>query len=130
MSIVFNDKDFQRKTTAFVQLIVQRKQKAQHDVASEVLRLSQSIVPIGTEPGRKHQGATLQNSGSIEDYSEYSIVGYNTAYAAYQHEGQRKDGSHVVKHYSNSRSQKKFLENPIKDNLKVFKKYFEDILKK
>lgn len=39
--------------------------------------------------------------------------GYNSPYAAYQHEGQRKDGSHKVKNYTRNRKPlpgPKFLE--------------------
>lgn len=34
------------------------------------------------------------------------IAGFNIAYGAYQHEGRRKDGSHIVKWYSISRKEK------------------------
>lgn len=41
-------------------------------------------------------------------------AGYNTPYAAYQHEGQRKDGSHKVKNYTTdivAQPGAKFLES-------------------
>lgn len=45
-----------------------------------------------------------------------AVVGFNSPYAAYQHEGQRKDGSHVVKEYTHSGTGKKFLEKKLFDN--------------
>lgn len=43
-------------------------------------------------------------------------VGFNTPYAAYQHEGAREDGSHVVKNYSHSGTGAKFLERKLIEN--------------
>jgi hypothetical protein len=40
-----------------------------------------------------------------------TTVGFNTPYAAYQHEGMRKDGSHVVRNYSEPDTGPKFIEN-------------------
>jgi hypothetical protein len=40
-------------------------------------------------------------------------VGFNTPYAAYLHEGMRKDGSHVVKNWSEQGSGAKFLETKL-----------------
>lgn len=45
-----------------------------------------------------------------------AVVGFNSPYAAYQHEGQRKDGTRVVKNYSHSGTGKKFLEKKLFDN--------------
>jgi len=45
-----------------------------------------------------------------------AVVGFNTPYAAYQHEGQREDGSHVVQNYSHSGTGKKFLERKLFEN--------------
>lgn len=39
-----------------------------------------------------------------------STVGFNTPYAAYQHEGERADGTHKVENYSHSGTGAKFLE--------------------
>ncbi len=45
-----------------------------------------------------------------------AVVGFNTAYAAVQHEGQREDGTHVIKNYTHSGTGKKFLEKKLFDN--------------
>lgn len=49
--------------------------------------------------------------------------GYNSEYAAYQHEGQRKDGSHVVKEYTTTRVPSpgaKFLQKKMAGNTRRF----------
>jgi hypothetical protein len=49
--------------------------------------------------------------------------GYNSKYAAYQHEGQRKDGSHKVKEYTTTQVPgpgPKFLEKKMAGNAKRF----------
>lgn len=45
-----------------------------------------------------------------------AVVGFNTDYAAYQHEGVRADGTHVVQNYTHSGTGKKFLEKKLFDN--------------
>lgn len=45
-----------------------------------------------------------------------AIVGYNTPYAAYQHEGVREDGTHQVENYSHSGTGAKFLEKAMAEN--------------
>lgn len=129
-NIDWDDSEFQAGVKTLLDRMPKAASKAVHDIASEILRLSQEIVPIGTDKNRKNQGARLQNSGAIDDRKEESIVGYNTVYAAYQHEGMRKDGSHVVRRYSNPRSRRKFLEDPIKNNLVVFRRFMQDVISK
>lgn len=40
-----------------------------------------------------------------------AVVGFNTPYAAYMHEGMRRDGSRVIKKYTETGSGRKFLES-------------------
>lgn len=47
-------------------------------------------------------------------------VGFNTPYAAYQHEGERQDGSHKVENYKHSGTGAKFLEKPLFENAKDY----------
>ncbi len=96
--------------------------KGMSDVAEEIMRLSHEQVPLG-------ETAVLQNSGQVEPGDEEYVVGYNCTYAAYQHEGQRKDGTHVVKHYTNARSKRKFLEDPIKNNTDVLLEHYANAMK-
>ena len=44
------------------------------------------------------------------------VVGFNAPYAAYQHEGRREDGTHVVKQHTTAGTGTKFLERPLIDN--------------
>lgn len=132
--IEFDDSDFQEKSEEFLQLIKQNTKKAVNDIATEILRLSGQIVPIYTPDviglkERDHTGGTLQDSGHIEpgDNEYEQIVGYNTVYAAYQHEGHRADGSHVITKHTNPRGQIKFLENPIRENLARFINYYKSL---
>lgn len=41
-----------------------------------------------------------------------AVVGFNTPYAAYQHEGERKEGTHVVKTYGAGKNKKKGIMGP------------------
>lgn len=45
--------------------------------------------------------------------SYVAVIGFNTPYAAYLHEGMRKDGSHVVVNWSEPGSGAKFLESKL-----------------
>lgn len=45
-----------------------------------------------------------------------AVVGFNTPYAAVQHEGQREDGTHIIKNYTHAGTGKKFLERKLFNN--------------
>lgn len=115
MSLKVDDSDFKRKVKSFVDSVTNdKRQQAVHDVASEVLRLSQREVP--------HDKGGLQNSGFVEDRQDESIVGYNKVYAAKLHE-------HPEYKFQKGRKGK-FLEDPIKTNVAQFKRYFDSMFKK
>lgn len=122
MAVYINDEDFQNKVNSLIQKVESKKPDMLEKVANEIMRLSQQTVPIYTGVKKGISGGSLQNSGFVDLKGDDVVVGYNIAYAAYQHEGQRRDGSHVVRNYTNPRSQRKFLENPIKNNLEVWVK--------
>ena len=98
-----------------LQLGIQVKEgtaQALRDIATEILRLSQFEVP--------HDIGTLQNSGNVDDSNADDVlVGYNTPYAAYQHEGVRADGTHPISHWQGGRKGK-YLEDPIRMNIELF----------
>ncbi len=82
--------------------------KAAMDVGFEILRLSQQQVP--------HDEGTLQNSGVVEEVNGDIVISYHTDYAARLHEHPE---------YTFQRGRKgKYLEDPVKDNLDVFRKKF------
>lgn len=108
-NIVFKTDEVERNLGNFERQIRGTTNKAINKAADEILRLSQAEVP--------HDTGALQNSGHVEPVdSETVAVGYNKEYAAFQHEGRRRDGSHVVLHYQKGRKGK-YLEDPIKNNL-------------
>jgi hypothetical protein len=91
-------------------LMVQAQTKALSDIAEEVMRLSSFEVP--------HDTGLLQNSGHVEYVAKDDyIVGYNKVYAARLHE-------HPEYRFQKGRKGK-YLEDPIKRNLHIFKKYVE-----
>lgn len=45
-----------------------------------------------------------------------AVVGFNSPYAAYQHEGMRKDASYVVENYSEPGSGAKFIQDKLAEN--------------
>ena len=93
--------------------------------SGELLRLSRFVVPFAS--GR------LSQSGFFRREGQYWITGYDTKYAMYQHEGMRRDGSRIVRNWSNGRKSK-YLENPLKENIStwnsVARKVLQDELRK
>lgn len=61
------------------------------------------------------QGSTGELHSKLELVEDVHVAqpGFDKRYAAYQHEGVRADGSHVVKNYTTPGSGKKFLEIPL-----------------
>lgn len=107
--ITFDTTNFDRQTNFLEKQIIGTTPKALNQAADEVLRLSQKEVP--------HDKGLLQNSGAVETIDSDTVaVGYNKEYAAYQHEGRRADGTHVIQNYQKGRKGK-YLEDPIKNNL-------------
>lgn len=99
--------DFLRNLKRLRDQVLQIQNKTVRDIAYEVLRLSSFQVP--------HDKGMLQNSGTVENDGDGAIVGYNKVYAARLHE-------HPEYHFQKGRKGK-YLEDPIKDNLDVFKNY-------
>lgn len=96
-----------------------KAKQAVDKVAAEILRLSQFEVPLDT--------SNLLQSGQIDPGTGLEqIVGYNTVYAAYQHEGVRRDGTHPISHWQGGRKGK-YLEDPIRHNIDVFRSFFNGI---
>ena len=87
--------------------------------SGELLRLSRYVVPFAS--GR------LSQSGFFRKEGQYWITGYDTKYAMYQHEGMRRDGSRIVRNWSNGRKNK-FLENPLKENISTWNKVANQVL--
>jgi len=96
---------------------------------------------IKEPPRAPHRMGNLWRSQQVNkpqtEWESISVdAGFNIAYAGYQHEGKRKDGSHVVKNYSVSRTEKrpagetemgpKFLSKKMADNRQKYMKIAAD----
>lgn len=112
-NVTVDAKDFIVKSSKLAEMIVGITNRAVYGVGNEILRIAANgIVP--------HDKGILQGSGHVEPTANQTevIVGYNTVYAARLHE-------HPEYNFKNGR-QGKYLENPIKWNLGVFRKFIED----
>ena len=94
--------------------------------AGELLRLSRFVVPFG-KAKKGYRPGRLSQSGFFRREGQYWITGYDTKYAMYQHEGMRRDGSRVVRNWSNGRKSK-YLENPLKENISTWNKIAKEVL--
>ena len=112
MKVTIDDSDFQNKLGQFLTKVMDGKNRAVRNIASEVLRISQFQVP--------HNIGTLQNSGFVQDGTDEAIVGYNTQYAARLHE-------HPEYRFQKGRKGK-YVEDPIKQNMRVFLEYYKKII--
>lgn len=74
-------------------------------MAIDIERLSKQQVP--------HKKGQLEASGGHRRVSPlHYVVEYNKEYAEYQHRGQRRDGTRVVRKYSKPGKKKEFLSDP------------------
>ena len=106
--IILDTKDLDNKLENLKKELSQMEHRVLQEMADVILTLSRAEVP--------HDEGTLANSGNAYVEGEYGVVAYNTKYAAFQHEGMRKDGTHIVRRYQSGRK-KKYLEDPLKNNL-------------
>lgn len=113
-NIKWDTSDFDKKITTAVTKAESVMAMGVRQIADEILRLSQFEVP--------HDTGLLQNSGHVENgLGDEQIVGYNKVYAARLHE-------HPEYRFQGGRKGK-YLEDPIKNNLMVFKKYIEEMVR-
>lgn len=110
MSLRFNSKGFMLGARNLSKRMDNAVHEAVNEVGFELLRLSSREVP--------HDTGLLQNSGSVEDRGLSALVGYNKVYAARLHE-------HPEYRFQKGRKGK-YLEDPLKNNLRVFKKHIEE----
>lgn len=121
-NITWDPSDFQAKAQKLIEQMTQRRNTGVYAVAKEIMRLSQREVPL--DKGELAKSGTILPDAPAEEI----IVGYNKPYAAFQHEGVRKDGTHIVTHWQNGRK-KKFLEDPIKNNISMLRGYLTAAIK-
>lgn len=88
--------------------------------SAQLLVLSRRQVPF--------DDSDLSQSGFADKDSDGYFVAYTEEYAAYQHEGMRADGTHVVRNWSNGRKSK-YLEDPLKENIDEWRDMAGDAMK-
>lgn len=99
--------------------------EALEEMADSLLLLSSYEVP--------HDTGQLQSTGhkfpdrkGVIASGEINVA-YDTEYAAYQHEGMRKDGTHIIKHYQKGRKAK-YLQDPLLNNLSMWEGVMRDTI--
>lgn len=108
VNIDFDVSDFLRTIDKLTPKIIEASIKGENEIADEALRLSQQEVP-------KDEGV-LEGTGVSDRDSQGAYVGYNTPYAARLHENPQ---------YAFKKGRKgKYLEDPIKNNLPVFRDHY------
>lgn len=113
MAIKFDLRQFLARAKELKLRIENQRLRASFAVGGEVLRLSSFEVP--------HDQGLLQSSASVEPEEEGAIVGYNKVYAARLHE-------HPEYRFQKGRKGK-FLEDPIKNNMKALGGVFTQNMK-
>ena len=101
-------------TNRLNRLVKERSTEGINKIANELLRISQKEVP--------HDTGALQNSGSTDERNEKEVwVGYNKVYAARLHENPQ--------YLFQGGRKGKYLEDPLKNNLNIFKGIYDQILR-
>lgn len=77
--------------------------------------VNNNLVGVSPSQGGNPDPATEDNEAIPKD-AFVAVVGFNTPYAAYQHEGERADGTRKVENYSHSGTGAKFLERKMAEN--------------
>lgn len=117
-AITFDITEFMKKMTTAEKFSREAALRGVDLAMNDLLKDSQSLIPtVPMDTG--HLRSTGASSAQKEAGDSETIVGqvtYNTPYAAYQHEGVRADGSHVVRNYTTPGSGKKYLETPLYTN--------------
>jgi len=108
IKIYIDDKDFIKVLDKIQKSIESVAKASLMEMADTLLVLARKEVP--------HDDGILEASGNAYWEGNTSAVAFDTEYASYQHEGMRRDGSHVIRHYQKGRK-KKYLEDPLKMNI-------------
>ena len=114
-NVSFDGSDLQRGLSNLDKQVDKWWLVAREEMANSLLLLSRMEVP--------HDKGTLQASANVffEPAEDAVCVAYNTPYAAYVHEGFRRDGSHAIINYQKGRK-KKYLEDPLRLNIPMWDK--------
>lgn len=103
------------------------------EAGAALIRDSQDEAPqVPWKKGHLRASAFIEKP-QIDGDGIFVDVGYDMPYAAYQHEGQRKDGSHVIKKWTTGRVSSpgiKFLEKKMIKNSGKYLKEMANYLRK
>ena len=109
-------------TSSFIKKADEKINLVLSAITTDVYRLSQQQVPVSKGGGH------LQSSGQIiPGHLKYKIQ-YNKVYAAYQHRGMRKDGTHVVRNYTYPGKKSHYLTDPADTILRNKESYLKRYL--
>jgi len=124
-SVTFDTSDLMRGLNELEGEVDKWFADALEEMADTLLLLSSYEVPhdTGQMQSTGHKFPTHQAVISSQEIS----VAYDTEYAAYQHEGMRKDGTHIIKQYQKGRKSK-YLEDPLKMNISTWQKITQEII--
>ncbi|MFA5379584.1 MAG: HK97 gp10 family phage protein [Dehalococcoidia bacterium] len=111
--------------------------EALYEMAKQVVNDAVNVepkVPVGhyrAKAGKRTGvGGQLKQSWKIEKTKDGMItVGFNMPYATYQHEGQRSDGSRVIRNWTEPGAGKKFLGNKLSMFKDIYLKRMADFIK-
>ncbi|MBC8552545.1 MAG: hypothetical protein H8D23_23190, partial [Candidatus Brocadiales bacterium] len=95
VEIIWNTKDFFKQLGHVETKATNAAKMAVEAVSEDVLTKSQNEVPLD-------QG-DLMRSGQVEHFLDFSLVSYggmSIDYAVYQHEGRRRDGTHIIQNHT------------------------------
>lgn len=120
-NVHFDDSDLQGGLNRLDKQVDRWWKDAREQMADTLLLISRMEVP--------HDKGTLQTSGHtfFEASEDAMCTAYNTPYAAYLHEGFRRDGTHKIMHFQKGRK-KKYLEDPLKMNISTWEKIGSDFV--
>ena len=92
-------------------------EKAVKDVAEKIGELSSDKVPVDE--------GILKSTFTVQKLNGKWFCGYNTEYAAYQHEGKDSNGDRIIVNRPGG-GQSKFLTGPIQKNQKQLFELFQE----
>jgi hypothetical protein len=98
------------------------------DLGDKIGNLASDKVPVDR--------GILKSTFTVQKAGKNTVAGYNTEYAMYQHQGVRKDGTHIIRNRPGG-GESFFLVNAVKENTKKlldfyksrFEFYFDKIIK-
>lgn len=108
------------KMNKFIEQNARAMDRAVNRMAVDVERSAKARVPVSPHGGHLRASGMHKKKG----FMKYVVV-FDKEYAGYQEFGQRKDGSHVVRHYSTPGTGKFYLRDSGRNVAKNAIQYFK-----